>query len=248
MAKLQGIVGGLSGKLGNAVFRQRYGQTVASQYQPIVANPNTKAQSDNRTAFKLISQLAAVLAPAIAIARTGAVSSRNGFTSVNYPLLETATVDGVDVAMIDIKSLQLTKSAREIRTPLTNVSYDPADRSVTAQIAANQNNPHDRLVVVIVSGYGSLSVNDRPARLRGQGVINKGSASANIQVGPVNSQAEEKLYALVYGVDESAAAGKQKYNNMGTADDAAVLASQLRAGTATAVETMTEGYDVQIRD
>lgn len=248
MAKLQGIIGGLSGKLGNAVFRQRYGQTVASQYQPIVANPNTKKQSDNRTAFKLISQLAALLAPAIAITRAGAVSSRNGFTSVNYPLLEVDTIDGVDVAKIDIKSLQLTKSAREIRTPLTNVSYDPSDRSVTAQIAADPENPHDRLVVVIVSGYGSLSVNDRPARLRGQGVISKGSTTANILVGPVDDHAEEKLYALVYGVDESAAAGKQKYNNMGTVDDAAVLASQLRAGTAAAVETMTEGYDVQIRN
>lgn len=248
MAKLQGIVGGLSGKLGNAVFRQRYGQTVASQYQPIVANPNTKAQSDNRTAFKLISQLAAVLAPAIAISRAGAVSSRNGFTSVNYPLLEVDTIDGVDVAKIDIKSLQLTKSAREIRTPLTNVSYDSADQSVTAQIGATPSDPHDKLVVVIVSGYGSLSVNDRPARLRGQGVITKDRTSVNIQVGPVNSQAEEKLYALVYGVDESAAAGKQKYNNMGTVDDAAVLASELRAGTAAAVETMTEGYDVEIRN
>lgn len=247
MAKLQGIVGGLSGKLGNAVFRQRYGETVASQYQPIVANPNTKAQSDNRTAFKLISQLAAVLAPAIAITRAGAVSSRNGFTSVNYPLLETDTIDGVDVAKIDIKSLQLTKSAREIKTPLDSVIFKIDDRAVTATIAANPNNPHDRLVVVIVSGYGSLSVNDRPARLRGQGVIRKGSTSVEIPVGPVDSNAGEKLYALVYGVDESAAAGKQKYNNMGTSDDAAVLASQLRAGTATAVETVTEGYDVEIR-
>lgn len=248
MAKLQGIVGGLSGKMGNAVFRQRYGQTVASQYQPIVANPNTKAQSDNRTAFKLISQLAAVLAPAIAITRTGAVSSRNGFTSVNYPLIEVGPVDGANVATIDIKSLQLTKSAREIRTPLDSVIFRVNDRTVTATIANNPNNPHDRLVVVIISGYGSLSVNDRPARLRGQGVINKGSTSVEIPVGPVDSQAEEKLYALVYGVDESAAAGKQKYNNMGTVQDAAVLASQLRAGTATAVETMTEGYNVEIRN
>lgn len=247
MAKLQGIVGGLSGKLGNAVFRQRYGQTVASQYQPVVANPNTKAQSDNRTAFKLISQLAAVLAPAIAITRTGAVSSRNGFTSVNYPLLEMDNIDGIDVAKIDIKSLQLTKSAREIRTRINSVSYDPSNRSVTAQIEASPKNPHDRLVIVIVSGYGSLSVNDRPARLRGQGIINKGSTTVNIEVGPVDEQAGEKLFALVYGIDESAAAGKQKYNNMGTVDDAAVLASELRAGTATAVETMTEGYDVQIR-
>lgn len=247
MAKLQGIVGGLSGKLGNAVFRQRYGQTVASQYQPIVANPNTKAQSDNRTAFKLLSQLAAILAPAIAITRTGAVSSRNGFTSVNYPLLEVATIDGVDVAKIDIKSLQLTKSAREIRTPLSSVSYDSNNQNVTATIADPARDPHDRLVVVIVSGYGSLSVNDRPARLRGQGVMSKGSTSVSIQVGPVNSQAQEKLYALVYGVDESAAAGKQKYDNMGTIDNAAVLASELRAGTAAAVETMTEGYNVEIR-
>lgn len=120
MARLQGISGGLSGKMGSVVFRQRGGETIATQYQPQVKNPNTAGQQNARAAFKLISQLAAIMAPGfgtLGVTKRGGhskPSQRNGFTQLNYPLIETATEDGGVVAKIPMEQLQLTSSFRPL--------------------------------------------------------------------------------------------------------------------------------------
>lgn len=49
--KTIGLVGGQSGKFGNAVFYQRGGQTIGRVYQPVVANPNTARQQLSRAKF-----------------------------------------------------------------------------------------------------------------------------------------------------------------------------------------------------
>ena len=94
MAKLRGFSGGLSGKHGNTVFRQRYGETIASQYQPIVSNPNTARQSQMRARFKLLSQISSTLKPALAMPREGRKNSRNLFTHVNFPLTSIQNIEG----------------------------------------------------------------------------------------------------------------------------------------------------------
>lgn len=45
------LAGNLVGRVGSTVFRKGQDATVASQYQPQVANPKTRAQSINRCAF-----------------------------------------------------------------------------------------------------------------------------------------------------------------------------------------------------
>ena len=90
MARIQGIAGGMSGKMGNAVFRQHNGETIVSQYQPVVENPNTEAQQVARAKFKLITQLSSIMAPAMGIinrpARQGH-NPRTRFVAKNYPLV-----------------------------------------------------------------------------------------------------------------------------------------------------------------
>lgn len=123
MARLQGITGGLSGKMGSAVFRQAGGQTIATQYQPVVKNPNTGGQQTQRAKFKLMSQLAAIMAPGFGtlgtIKRAGhaAPSQRNAFTQINFPLVEVETVGEEVTAKIPMEQLKLTSSFRHLPTP-----------------------------------------------------------------------------------------------------------------------------------
>lgn len=108
--KLTGITGTGSGKLGSAVFSVSAGEQVVRQYQPVVTNPSTSAQVDNRAKLKLLSQLSAVMADVIAIPRQGALSPRNIFVSENYPL---ATADN-GVANINLAGVSLTKAGMQI--------------------------------------------------------------------------------------------------------------------------------------
>ena len=95
-----------TGRLAGSVFAIRNGETIERAYQPVVSNPNTPAQVAVRAKLKVLSQLSAVLAPAIAMPRVGSVSTRNRFTKENYLLTSFAT----DTASIDLTNVQLTKS------------------------------------------------------------------------------------------------------------------------------------------
>lgn len=106
MAKIYGLFGAMSGKVADVVMSVRNGQQIVRKYQPNVANPKTQSQSGTRARFKLLSQLAAVMAPVIAIPRTGNVSTRNRFTSINFPL---SSFDNNE-ASITLTGVQLTKS------------------------------------------------------------------------------------------------------------------------------------------
>lgn len=108
MAKMQGLTGKMSGKMGSVVFRVREGEQIVTQYNPIVKNPNTPAQSTQRVSFKLMSQLAAAMASAIINrpARQGQ-STRNRFVQQNFPLVEADSEN----ARIPMEQLQLTSSS-----------------------------------------------------------------------------------------------------------------------------------------
>lgn len=103
--KLYGLGGIGTGKLGNQVFAVKSGQQIVRQYQPIVTNPNTPAQVETRSKMKLMSQVAAVVAPAIAIAPVANKTKRNLFISRNYG--EITYND--DTAAIQLSRMQLTK-------------------------------------------------------------------------------------------------------------------------------------------
>lgn len=66
MAKNVGLIGGLRGKLGNAVFYVSNGVQVSRVYQPIVANPNTQLQIEQRSKMSLAGRMSKIT-PAAAI-------------------------------------------------------------------------------------------------------------------------------------------------------------------------------------
>lgn len=93
------------------VYAVRKGEQIVRQYNPNVANPNTRPQVEQRAKFKLLSQLTA------AISNNGLFfdnipagrSMRNEFTRRNMGLVTVA--EGSDVATVDASALELTSGA-----------------------------------------------------------------------------------------------------------------------------------------
>lgn len=159
---MQGITGKLSGKMGSAVFRVREGVQVVAQYNPVVKNPNTEGQQSSRSAFKLMSQLAAVMAPGFGTMGTtkrgghGTPSKRNEFFKLNYGLVTTAdTAQGV-VASVPLEQLQLTNSFREFGT----IEAGSANQTLTVNMTAASANEKGGKIALV--GFGTMGVTKSP--------------------------------------------------------------------------------------
>ena len=153
--KLNGIGGVGTGKLGSMVYSVRNGQQIVRQYNPIVANPSTAAQVAVRSKMKLMSQLAAIVAPAIAIPSEGLKSKRNLFISRNYEL---SSFDN-QVAQINMAYVQLTKS----NTAFPDFEVDRSGgQSIAIHLADDATNLFDRVIycAVISQADGSLRLWD----------------------------------------------------------------------------------------
>lgn len=87
--KLQGFVGKGSGKLGASVWTVRKGVQVVREYTDKVSNPNTRPQVAQRAKFKLLTQLSAIVADAMAFTNvTAGQSMRNVFMKRNMNAVE----------------------------------------------------------------------------------------------------------------------------------------------------------------
>ena len=82
--KLSSIVGTGSGRMGGSVFVVRHGEQIVRAYQPVVDNPKSAAQSEQRAKMKIAVQMSAVLSRALAAFKGFGgpnVSARNAFVS-----------------------------------------------------------------------------------------------------------------------------------------------------------------------
>lgn len=104
MGKVTSLYGKTTGKIGSIVFSTSGGETIAREYNPHVANPNTQAQVDQRARMKLMSQLSAALAPVIVMRKEGLTSARNKFVQKNFG----ASYASEGVAQISYENVQLT--------------------------------------------------------------------------------------------------------------------------------------------
>ncbi len=179
------------------MFRIRYGETIENQYQPIVANPNTPAQVEARAKLKLLSQLSAVLAPAIAIRRDGAVSARNLFTKSNYPAVSYAASE----ATINVTGIQLTRSA----VGFSVVSAARADSQVNVNVTPGTS--VDRVVYILVS-----KGNDEKLRYAASLVVSEPGATGNFAGNFYDIGGE--LYVLAYGVRDNTEAARAVFGNL----------------------------------
>lgn len=218
---MQGITGKLSGKMGSAVFRVREGQQVVTQYNPIVKNPNTRGQQSQRAAFKLMSQLSAIMSPGFGTmsvakrkAKGGTPSQRNAFTQINFPLVQIQT-QGQDVkASIPMEKLKLTSSFRPLPAVVLTQGGDAigiALQNITADVTTVR--------VVIVSyalNVASIaSITDYPVSAQGEvsvkssrlgagnytvlayGLIPSESAKSSIDIDNIHTPQDEEFISAV---------------------------------------------------
>ncbi len=140
--KLNGIAGTGNGKLGSMVFKTVAGEQVVSQYQPRVANPSTAAQVDQRSKMKLMSQVAAALAPVIAIPRNGLKSSRNLFIQRNFDFASA----NEGVAQVTYENLQLTSG----NAGLAAITAERSQANgVVVKLAEDSRNAVNRVVYIL---------------------------------------------------------------------------------------------------
>ena len=156
MARIFGLSGRITGRKGDAVFSVRKGEQIVRQYNPMVLNPNTEAQTVQRSKMKLSSQLGAIFANVIAIPGEGAKTSRNIFTKINFGLITRDTsVEGIKV-QCDLPSLQLTKSGRAM---IPFGAYRMAEgRGIMVSLLENASEIYDRVVYVVMTIYADGSI------------------------------------------------------------------------------------------
>lgn len=104
MARINSIIGKVTGKIGGMVFSSTGGAVIAREYNPNVSNPNTTAQVNQRAKLKLLSQIAAALAPVIVIPKEGLKSSRNLFIKKNFSSVDAES----GIAQVTYENLQIT--------------------------------------------------------------------------------------------------------------------------------------------
>lgn len=201
MAKIYGLQGAMSGKLGNSVMAVRFGEQIARQYQPIVANPSTPAQIAARAKLKLMSQLSATMAPFIAMPRVGAVSRRNNFVSKNYGAATYAN-NRADVNLTDIK---LTKGS--VAFPAISVVREGAVLSVDINAISAQN--FDRVVYVLFERQ-----DDGTLRHTGEAVVQKSEANPTFTAEMNIPYATSTVVIYGYGMRDNTEAARVVFSDM----------------------------------
>lgn len=223
MATMQGITGKLSGKMGSAVFRVRNGQQVVTQYNPVVANPNTKAQQGPRSKFKLLSQLAAVMAPGFGTLNVvrrpakGTPSKRNAFIKINYPLTANDERGGEVVAEIDMAKIKLTSSTRYLGSisqnsgeVIVNNIPDEVTKVRYCVVTYIDNKPVlvEQGEADVANNFATIEPNDATlaSTILVFGIIPTEGASGTAY-DPISSQSTTKPYTSAIELDELVSAG-----------------------------------------
>lgn len=230
--KLNGFTGKGTGKLGSSVFSVNGGEQIVRQYQSVVANPNTEAQVDQRAKMKLMSQVAAALAPILAFRKAGLKSARNLFISKNFPSV-TATEGEAEV---NIPNLQITQGS--IGLPAISGSRQQSnlavsiDDSLSSSIAS-------RVVFCLISRTteGSLVVVDSAI----ENVTPEWAYDHVFEDVPTG-----ELFVYAYGIKDADSAATSNFGNynVATATDVAKLVSTRKLSTADYTFTKTVGVKI----
>lgn len=229
--KLQGYLKG-SGKLGNLVVARVAGETIARDYNPNVANPNTNLQVGQRSRFKLASQVSAALAPIIAIPRQGLKSARNLFVKKNFENF----VKVGDNSAVNLPALQIT--AGSVAVPV--VTIDRGGSSIGVSLLENAPEGLSRMVYCLYK----VDANQQLAFVESQIVDEPGSDNDfAAEMDMVSGQIV--LYA--YGIYDANASATAKYADyeVASAQDIAQLVATRAISTSDFRFTKTAGIMLQ---
>lgn len=229
--KLQGYLKG-SGKLGNMVVARVAGETIARDYNPNVANPNTNLQVGQRSRFKLASQVSAALAPIIAIPRQGLKSARNLFVKKNFDNF----IKVGDNAAVNLPALQIT--AGSITVPVFVINRQSVE--MTMNILESAPEGLSRMVYCIykVNAYQQLELVTS---------IVQSEAGQDNDFAVTTDAIAGQLLILAYGIYDADASASAKYANyaVASAQDIAQLVATRALSTTDFRFTKTAGIMLQ---
>lgn len=224
--KLNGFVGKGTGKLGSSVFAVSGGEQIVRQYNPNVSNPNTLAQVQQRAKFKLLSQVATDMAPAVAFSKQGLKSARNRFVSKNFPFANIESMLSGDVATLDYTKLQLTDG---------NINMEEIEKGTGQNVKLKNIDTLELDYVVYV-----LAEEDEEQQLHVVAVLPlQDPTNGLFEQTYANYPTAKHVWA--YGLKFNSANAKRQYQNYyleGT-DGLAYLGTQMSEATANATKTTT---------
>ena len=230
--KLNGFVGTGSGKFGSSVFSVSAGSQIVRQYQPVVANPSTAAQVNQRARLKLMSQVAAALAPVIAMAKAGLVSARNQFISKN---MDSCIATG-GVAQVTYENLQLTSG--NLGFPSITAARAEGTNIISVNLSSAPSGDISRVVYIMYrKTQGQLEyVASNIVKTRGE--------SNNFPTTFPASKGDVVLFA--YGMKDANAAATAKYENynVASASDIATLVASRTIAFGDYTFTQTRGTTI----
>lgn len=232
--KLNGIFGTGSGKAGNAVFATSAGKQIVRTYQPKVSNPNTDAQIAQRAKFKLLSQLAAAMAPVIVIPKSGLVSARNRFVKKNIPLATYAD----DKASIVLTAIQLTDS--QVSLPDMDTPVVSGGSSIGVGFSVPFANIAEKVKYALFK-----KTEDAKLQLVAEKVLTVEEEAATYASFVFNNLAKGEYVIYVYGMNPKNASASVGYNNYDTeaGETTADLESSVRISTYNYNFTMTQAAE-----
>lgn len=200
MGKVTSLYGKTTGKIGSIVFSTSGGQTIAREYNPNVANPNTEAQVNQRARMKLMSQIAASLAPVIVIPKDGLKSSRNLFIKKNF----SASMAMNGLAQITYENLQLTAGNAGLPQIIATRSQEAG---VTIQLAESADASVSRVVYIMYRKTSELTL-----QLVQSVVVESAGGTGTFPASLVYTEGDLVLFA--YGMKDLSANARANYGNM----------------------------------
>ena len=207
--KLNGIVGKGSGKLGASVFAISGGEQIVRQYNPQVSNPSTDAQVAQRAKLKLMSQIAADLAPALGFKKLGLVSARNQFVSKNIAL---ATYED-GAASVEYSAIQVTSGSQS----LPSISVERYNSSDNVQVTIGDGYVGNITHIVVTTADAAsgerLALQDvKIAAKSGEGTFSPIIANAT----------GNKTVVYVYGIISAAGNENTRYDDYALASSGSI--------------------------
>lgn len=232
--KLQGYLKG-SGKLGNMVVARVAGETIARDYNPNVANPNTNLQVGQRSRFKLASQVSAALAPIIAIPRQGLKSARNLFVKKNFENF----VKVGDNSAVNLPALQIT--AGSIAVPVIEITRSSGGEGLmTLNLLNTAPEGLSRMVYCIYK----VDANQQLEFVRS---VVQSEAGENNDFEISTEKVDGQILILAYGIFDANASATAKYADyaVASAQDIAQLIASRALSTTDFRFTKTAGIMLQ---
>lgn len=218
MGKVTSLYGKTMGKIGSIVFSTSGGQTIAREYNPHVANPNTMAQINQRARMKLMSQLSASLSPIIVMQKDGLVSKRNKFTKKNFDACYALNGE----AQITYENVQITEGNNSL-PPLSAVAQLNTETGKPEILVQLTYEPSANISRVVYCSF----MKSAEGKLEYQtSVIETNRTGRNVPFGSILPWIEGKEFVVfAYGMSDTSERATAEYGNLNvvTASDLARL-------------------------